>query len=256
MGLGLLGMNSQLSAQDLDKQDQILIGKTPVAKLERIKRSDLLGMVNDFNVKTLDGSTTLLSIHWDEDVRQDDESLDYWYILRQGDKDSCLVALSKLGAPKAIARVVGANKLVANNAIDAAAWAAFRTKGGKRNVERMPRFDMAARDRSWPITLDLDKECKVLQASTKIATYRYLGESNGMARYDFFLPNGTKAATIEFAGGNNMQAFTVQTYKDGSKRSISSPQADTITAASASEENPYLFASRRIAKWLVDNQYI
>jgi hypothetical protein len=255
--LGLALGSLSLQAQDLDKQDQILIGKIPVAKLEKVKRPDLAGLVNDFNIKSVDGQTTIATIQWDEDIKQEDSSLDYWHILR-ANGDSCLIPLSKFGAAKGVAKLVGKNKLIANNAIDPTAWAAFRKGAGKKNVERTPRYTLTNRDKSWPIELDTDKGqgTKISQNGKEVATLQYVGEVKGNAVFIFTLPNGVKAATIEFAGGNNMQAFIAHTHKDNNKRNVPNAQKDKILAASGTKENPYFLATKRVAKWLVENGYI
>jgi hypothetical protein len=100
------------------------------------------------------------------------------------------------------------------------------------------------------------KEHKTFEQNAAIiGSFKHISSANEMDYYEYYLPSGIMIAKVSFTGGNNAQNREIFTAKDNLKRAVPIPQKDKILAASEGIDK-YQFSVQRIAKWLVDNQYL
>ena len=249
----LLGLTT-LTAQKVKlKKDILLIDKVEVAKLTKEKNKAMMGMVSDYTLANLDGDVLLTATYTDLVPEDPNNNMVYFFEFTfptLGDKKAYF-GLSKLGTSKSLAKLVGKNGLIADGAIDAKALDKLIDKKGK-TPEIKQDFTKVNRNRNFPV--ELREKGEISQVSEVIATYIDRGTQRGQDVYEFYLPNGTLAATIRFADGNNAKTIAVETYEDDRKHNARM-DFDGKTIASAAIDRNY-FTLKRIAKWLVENKYL
>ncbi|MBK8953422.1 MAG: hypothetical protein IPM85_15335 [Chitinophagaceae bacterium] len=149
-------------------------------------------------------------------------------------------------------KLVGGSGILVNDKVDENKVKQFiAAKGASPSIA--VDYTLVARNKAWPISLQVDKTIE--QNSKIIGSFKPAGSGNGLDHYEFTLPSGVMIAKVSFTGGNNAQNMELFTAKDNLKRTVPIPQQEKIIIADASIDKNQ-FTIKRIAKWLVDNQYL
>lgn len=234
------------------KNDILIVNDVKTAKIEGERNKELLGLVKDFTISNMDGKELFTAVYSDlfPETPGDNSSYHFEFNFLELDQKAYF-KISKLGVAKSLGNLIGKGQLIKDGKVDAKALKALIAKKGK-TPPIVVTYEMADRPRNFPV--ELREKGSLEQASTVFCTYRDLGTIRGMDVYEFYAPDGTLALTVSFADGNNAQLFIVKTLRDGKENKVSLPTKEKVKFVAAIDRN-YL-ALKRIAKWIVDKNYL
>jgi hypothetical protein len=240
------------SAQDVDvKKGIIQVDGKDYAKLEVKKQN--FGLTKNFEVYSLSGEKIIIAAvatEFEQDKR--DNSYLFYRLTFLTSNMVAVFKVNSLGQEKSFAKLIGQSGIMVNDKTDDAKVKEF-VAAKSATPQVAIDYTTVSRNRVWPVRLQKDKTIE--QESKIIGSFRPTGSYNNLDSYEFTLPSGVVIARVSFTGGNNAQNFELYTAKDNLKRVVPSPKADKIIAADASIDKNQ-FTVERIAKWLVDNQYL
>lgn len=241
-----------LQAQDVDyKKGMILVDGNEYAKVEVKKQN--FGLTKSFEVFNLAGQKIIIAVvatEFESD-KNDNSYLFYRFTFLTAGQVG-IFKIPSLSQEKGFAKLIGGSGILVKDTVNGDRLREFiATKSVTPSIA--VDYTPVPRNRAWPISLTKDKE--VEQNSKIIGNFKPKGSSNGMDLYEFALPSGVIIAKVSFTGGNNAQNMEIFTAKDNYKRVVPIPQNEKIIVADASIDINQ-FTLKRIAKWLVDNQYL
>ncbi len=239
-------------AQDVDyKKGMIKVDGEDYLRLE-VKKENF-GLTKSFEVYSLSDKKIIIAAvatEFEQDKR--DNSYMFYRVTFLTSNQIGIFKIPSLGQEKGFAKLIGGSGIMARDTTNDAKVREFiAAKGASPRIA--VDYTVVYRDKSWPISILKDKTIE--QNSKIIGSFKNTGSSNGMDYYEFMLPSGVIIAKLSFTGGNNAQNFEVFTSKDNLKRLALIPTTDKIIMADASIDKNQ-FALKRVAKWLVDNQYL
>ncbi|TAE46930.1 MAG: hypothetical protein EAZ89_19065 [Bacteroidetes bacterium] len=239
-----------LPAQKVEYKDGLVtVDKLPVAKISSEKSA--LPLVRDYKATNMAGKLLFTAVYSDRIPEDPNNNTVFYYEFRfEGRTAPAYLPVSKLGAEKSIANLIGNFGLVVKDSLSLKAVQALVDKKGKTPVYRAD-YTQAARNRQFPI--ELKEAGKLTQAGVLISTFTDLGNQGGLDVYNFFLPNGTLAATVRFSGGNAATSMEVKNYATGA--TLTAPLAGEKTTQIAATDRNY-FTIKRVAAWLVANNLL
>jgi hypothetical protein len=236
------------------KDDQILIDDKPIASIRSMESKGTMGLVNDYEIYNLQNQLLIVAAYDSDYPENKNDNMSYHYKLSFVglDKDGYF-KLSKLGTAKSLAKLVGNGGIIKNDALDNDALFTFIAKNGKAAPAPKVEYVMVERNRSWP--LDFREPGAIEQQSKMIGNYRdATPNGSNVDYYEFSLPGGLIVAKVNFKEGNDSQVCEITTMKDNLKRPVSTPSKERNVRVLMGDRN--LEVIRRIAKWLVDNNYL
>jgi hypothetical protein len=243
---------SVTNAQDVDyKKGIVWVDGKEYVKLDVEKKN--FGLTKEFEVFSMSGKKLIIAVvatEFEQD-KSDNSYLFYRLTFLTSDQVG-IFKVASLGQEKSFAKLIGASGIMANDTTNNDKVKEFIARKGA-SPRIAVNYTTVARDRMWPVRLQEDKN---IEQNTKIiGSFKSTGSANEQDYYEFMLPSGVLIAKVSFTGGNNAQNFELFSAKDNLKRVVPIPQKDKIlAAASAIDKNQ--FTLQRIAKWLVDNQYL
>jgi hypothetical protein len=240
------------SAQDVDyKKGMIQVYGKDYARVEVTKQN--FGLTKLFDVFSLSGEKIIIAVpatEFEQD-KNDNSYLFYRFTFLTANQVG-IFKIQSLGQEKSFAKLIGNSGILTNDKIDEnKVKQLIASKGASPRIAID--YTLVARNKAWPVSVQADKNIE--QNSKVIGSFRPTGTANGQDYYEFLLPSGIVLAKVSFTGGNNAQNMEVFTAKDNFKRTTPIPQQEKIVLADASIDKNQ-FAIKRIAKWLVDNQYL
>ncbi len=236
------------------KNNQILIDDQPVATIKSLESKGSLGMVHDFEVYNMANELLIVAAYASDLPENPNDNMSYYYKLTFVglDKDG-IFSLSKLGAEKSLAKLVGNGGIIKDGKLDQDALFKFIARNGKTPPAARVEYMLVERDRSWP--LEFREPGNIEQQGKLIANYRDVTpKGSNVDYYEFSLPGGLKVARVNFKDGNDAQVCEVTTMKDNMTRAVPTPSQDRNVKVLMGDRN--LEVIKRITKWLVDNRYL
>ena len=240
------------NAQDVDyKKGMIKVDGEDYLRLE-VKKENF-GLTKSFEVYSLSDKKIIIAAvatEFEQDKR--DNSYMFYRVTFLTSNQIGIFKVPSLSQEKGFAKLIGGSGIMAKDTTNDIKVREFiASKGASPRIA--VDYTTVSRDRAWPLSITKDKTIE--QNSKIIGSFKNTGSSNGMDYYEFMLPSGVIVAKLSFTGGNNAQNFEVFTSKDNLKRLALIPTTDKIIIADASIDKNQ-FALKRVAKWLVDNQYL
>jgi len=248
----LLSLFTGTHAQDVDyKKGMIKVDGEDYLRLE-VKKENF-GLTKSFEVYSLSDKKIIIAAvatEFEQDKR--DNSYMFYRVTFLTSNQIGIFKIPSLSQEKGFAKLIGGSGIMSRDTTNDAKVREFiAAKGASPRIA--VDYTVVYRDKSWPISILKDKTIE--QNSKIIGSFKNTGSSNGMDYYEFMLPSGVIIAKLSFTGGNNAQNFEVFTSKDNIKRLALIPTTDKIILADASIDKNQ-FTLKRVAKWLVDNQYL
>lgn len=241
-----------LKAQDVDyKKGLIQVDGKDYAKLDVNKIN--FGLTKTFDVYSMSGEKLIIAVPATE-FEQDktDNSYLFYRLTFLTANQVGIFKVAALGQEKSFAKLIGTSGILINDKADEGKVREFiASKGASPRIA--VNYTLVSRNHAWPVRLQ--KDHNIEQEGKIIGSFTPRGSMNGMDYYEFTLPSGVVIAKAGFAGGNNAQNMELFTAKDNLKRTVPIPQKDKIIVADNSIDNNQ-FTLERVAKWLVDNQYL
>lgn len=240
------------AAQKVDyKNGMIQVDGKDWAKMTVEKRN--FGLTKAFEVFSLSGKKIAIAAPATEfEQDKSDNSILFYRITFLTADQVGIFRVQALGQEKSFAKLLGSSGIMVNDSLDRQKVKEFIALRGASPTIKVD-YTVVARSRSWPVRLQEDRNIE--QEGKIIGNFAARGAMNDRDHYEFFLPSGVSIAKVSFTGGNNAQNMELFTAKDNLKRVVPIPQELKITAASAGIDKNQ-FTLQRIAKWLVENQYL
>ncbi len=239
-------------AQDVEyKKGMIQVDGKDYAKVEVTKQN--FGLTKLFDVFSISGEKIIIAAPATEfEADKNDNSYLFYRFTFLTANQVGIFKVSSLSQEKSFAKLVGGSGILVNDKVDESKVKQFiATHGASPRIA--VDYTLVSRNKAWPVSL---KEDKTIEQNSKIiGSFKPTGSGNGLDYYEFTLPSGVIIAKVSFAGGNNAQNMELFTAKDNLKRTVPIPQQEKILIADASIDKNQ-FTIKRIAKWLVDNQYL
>ena len=221
------------------------------AKMSVEKRN--FGLTKDFIVFSLTGEKLIIAAPATEfQTDKSDNTVLYYRLTFLTSNQVGIFKVSALGQEKSFVKLLGESGIIVDGKTDDTKVKEFIALRGASPTIAVD-YTVVPRDRIWPVRIQEDKNIE--QNSKIIGSFKPTGSNNGSDSYEFMLPSGVIIAKVSFTGGNNAQNFELFTAKDNLKRVVPIPQKDKIIAASAGTDKNQ-FTLKRIADWLVQNQYL
>lgn len=250
--LSICFLASVTLAQDVEyKKGMILVDGKDYAKVEVTKQN--FGLTKLFDVFSISGEKIIIAVPATEfEADKNDNSYLFYRFTFLTANQVGIFKVSSLSQEKSFAKLVGGSGILVNDKVDESKVKQFiATNGASPRIA--VDYPLVSRNKAWPVSL---KEDKTIEQNSKIiGNFKPTGSGNGLDHYEFTLPSGVIIAKVSFAGGNNAQNMELFTAKDNLKRTVPIPQQEKILIADASIDKNQ-FTIKRIAKWLVDNQYL
>lgn len=240
-----------LFAQNVDyKKGMIQVDDKDYARVEVKKQN--LGLTKSFEVYSLSGTKIITAVVATEfQADKSDNSTLYYRLTFLTSGHVGIFKIPALNQEKGFAKLIGNSGILVNDTLNAQKVMEFVAAKSASPTIAID-YTTVPRSRTWPVRILADKN---IEQDKIIGSFKPMGSSNDMDHYEFNLPSGVIIAKVSFTGGNNAQNFEVFTAKDNQKRVIPIPQKEKIIAAGyAADKNQGTL--ERIAKWLVDNQYM
>ncbi|MBA3971847.1 MAG: hypothetical protein H0X46_06820 [Bacteroidetes bacterium] len=235
------------------KDDVISVDGSPVATVVSIKDKESMGLTSTFEVLSMTGEKMIIGAYAGELEQDKNNTMDQFYrVTFLTTNQGGIFPVSKLGAEKSFAKMIGKSGIIVNGALDAKMVQEFIAKKGKTPKVAVV-YTLVARDKSWPISL---KQDKTIEQVKTIGNFKDITVKDaGKDTYQFMLPSGAVVATVSFTGGNNAQTCEMYTHKDTNKQIVAIPSSDKVDMLASSIDRNQL-TLERITKWLVANQYL
>jgi hypothetical protein len=239
-------------AQKVDyKNGVIQVDGKDWAKMTVEKRN--FGLTKAFEVFNMSGKKIIIAAPATEfEPDKSDNSILFYRVTFLTANQVGIFRVQALGQEKSFAKLLGTSGIMVNDSTSEEKVKEFIARHGATPTIAVD-YTVVARDRIWPVRLQEDKNIE--QNGKIIGSFTPRGNLNDRDNYEFALPSGVVIAKVSFTGGNNAQNFELFTAKDNSKRVVLIPQEMKVIAASAGIDKNQL-TLQRIAKWLVDNQYM
>lgn len=240
------------NAQKVDyKNGMIQVDGKDWAKMTVEKRN--FGLTKAFEVFSLSGKKIAIAAPATEfEQDKSDNSILFYRVTFLTADQVGIFRVQALGQEKSFAKLLGSSGIMVSDSIDREKVKEFIALRGASPTIKVD-YTVVARSRTWPVRLQEDKNIE--QEGKIIGSFTPRGTMNGMDNYEFLLPSGVSIAKVSFTGGNNAQNMELFTAKDNQKRVVPIPQGQKILAASANIDKNQ-FTLERIARWLVENQYL
>ena len=243
---------TSLSAQDVEyKKGMIIVDGNDYARVEVEKQN--FGLTKSFEVFSLSGKKLIIAVVATEfDQDKNDNTYLFYRLSFLTSKQVGIFKVASLGQEKSFAKLIGKSGIIIKDTTNDEKVRDFiAAKGASPRIAID--YSMVPRSLSWPVSINADKTIE--QNSKIIGSFKPTGSYNGQDFYEFQLPSGITIAKISFAGGNNAQNMEVFTAKDNNKRIVPMPEKDKIIVADTSiDKNQFML--KRVAKWLIDYQYL
>lgn len=254
IGLFLLTvlLSTSLFAQDVEyKKGTILVDDIEYAKVEVKKQN--LGLTKSFEVFNMAGQKIIIAVVATEfESDKNDNSYLFYRLTFLTAGQVGIFKIPSLSQEKGFAKLIGNSGILVKDTVNGDRLREFiASKSATPSIA--VNYTPVPRNRAWPVSLTKDKN--VEQDNKIIGNFKPVGSGNKMDFYEFALPSGVIIAKVSFTGGNNAQNMELFTAKDNYKRVVPMPLNEKIIVADASiDVNQFML--KRIAKWLVDNQYL
>jgi hypothetical protein len=239
-------------AQDIDyKKGMIQVDGKDYAKVEVKKQN--FGLTKSFEVFSLSGEKIIIAaVATEFESDKSDNSYLFYRLTFLTSSQIGIFKVASLGQEKSFAKLIGKSGILINDKTDDGKVKEFIAREGASPSIAVD-YTTVSRDKLWPVRLQKDRN---IEQNTKIiGSFKPTGSVNNADQYEFALPSGVIIAKLSFTGGNNAQNFELFTARDNLKRMVPIPKKDKILLADASIDKNQ-FTLERIAKWLVDNQYL
>jgi len=239
-------------AQKIDYKNNIInVDGKELARVNKIKTN--FGLTGNFELYSLSGKKLIIAVLATDFVPPNgDNSFFYYRFTFLTANQVAVFPISRLGAEKSFAKLIGAANIIANDDLDAEKVTEFIAYKSM-NPPVAADYTVESRDRGWPIVLKEDKTIE--QGQKLIGRFKDVSTSTDIDSYEFSLPNGLTVVKISFTGGNNAQNFEVYTVKDNQRRVVPIPTKDKVFLASTPEDRNQI-ALGRILKWMVSKDYL
>ena len=247
-----LSLSVSVSAQKVEyKGGMIKVDGKDWAKMTVEKKN--FGLTKLFEVFTLSGKKIVIAAPATEfEQDKSDNSVLYYRVTFLTANQVGIFRVQSLSQEKSFAKLLGESGILVNDSTDDQKVKEFIAAKSASPTIKVD-YTTVSRNKIWPVRLQEDKNIE--QESKIIGSFVPKGTMNGMDYYEFLLPSGVVIAKVGFTGGNNAQNFECFTAKDNLKRVVPSPKKEKTIAASANIDKNQL-TLERIAKWLVENQYM
>jgi len=252
IALLLLIISINISAQDVAyKKGLIQVDGKEYAKVE--VKNENFGLTKSFEVYTMSGKKIIIAAAATEFEQDKTDNTYLFYRLTFLTSNQVgIFKVSSLGQEKSFAKLIGNSGIIeADSTSDTRVREFIALKSASPRIA--VNYNMVSRNRGWPVKLQQDKNIE--QDGKIIGSFKPTGSSNQLDHYEFLLLSGVVMAKLSFAGGNNAQNFELFTAKDNFKRMVPIPTDQKIILADTSKDKNQ-FTLQRIAKWLVENQYL
>lgn len=248
----LLLLLINLDAQKVEYKDGIIeVDGSPLAKMTVEKKN--FGLTKFFEVYSLTGKKLIIGAPATEfETDKSDNSTLYYRLTFLTSNQVGIFKLNALGQEKSFVKLIGTSGIIKSDSTDdnkVKEFIALRSASPTIAVD----YTVVARDRMWPVRIQDDKTFE--QQGKIIGSFKSKGSIHEADHYEFTLPSGVIIARVSFTGGNNAQNFELFTAKDNLKRVVPSPQTEKIIATGAGIDKNWMTVLR-VAKWLVDKQYM
>ncbi|MES2107854.1 MAG: hypothetical protein V4577_03845 [Bacteroidota bacterium] len=240
------------SAQKIEYKNNIInVDGKDIAKVNRIKQN--FGLTSNFDVYSLPGKKLIIATLATEFVPPNgDNSFFYYRLTFLTANQVGIFAVSRLGAEKSFAKLIGGAGIIENDDLVAEKVTEFIAYKSM-NPQVAADYSTVRRSYIYPIVLKDDKS--ITQEDKLIGRFKDVSTSTDLDSYEFSLPNGLTVVKVSFTGGNNAQNFEVYTVKDKNRRIVPIPTKDKVMLASEGPDRNYI-ALGRLLKWLVSKDYI
>ena len=239
-------------AQKIDyKNNVISVDGKDLARVNKIKTN--FGLTSNFELYSLSGKKLIIAVLATDFVPpQGDNSFFYYRFTFLTANQVAVFPISRLGAEKSFAKLIGTANIIANDDLDAEKVTEFIAYKSM-NPPVAADYTVVARDRNWPIMLKEDKSIE--QNEKLIGRFKDVSTGTDVDSYEFSLPNGLTVVKISFTGGNNAQNFEVYTVKDNQRRAVPIPTKEKVIMASTTADRNEI-ALGRILQWMVAKGYL
>lgn len=240
------------NAQEVDyKKGLIKVDGMDYARIEVTKQN--FGLTKAFEVFSISGEKLIIAnVATEFEADKSDNSKLFYRLTFLTSNQIGIFKISAFSQEKSFANLIGKSGIIVNDKTDDNKVKEFIAMFGASPTIAVD-YTIVSRNKSWPISINKDKTIE--QNSKIIGSFRSTYSSATNDNYEFVLPSGVLIAKISFTGGNNAQNFELFTAKENIKRMVLIPQQEKIIIADASIDKNQ-FTLKRIAKWLVENNYL
>ncbi|SEP00242.1 hypothetical protein SAMN05192574_118125 [Mucilaginibacter gossypiicola] len=245
-------------AQKVDyKSGTINVDGKDVAKVIRIKDKGSFGLTASYELDNMAGNKLVIATMATDFAPSRNDGDGYYYrftFLSTG--QVAIFGLSKFGPEKAFAKLLGESGVVINDQLDVSKvneLIALKSKNPKAQIE----YNLVNRNYGMNVMI---KENQILQGLDQIGVFKDI-TPNGADQdaYEFSLPSGLVVAKTTFkAGKGGVKNCIITTNKDGVTRMVDISEGGTYGESMVRSEgvDRHQETIKKIAKWLVKNQYL
>ncbi|MDJ1504970.1 hypothetical protein [Xanthocytophaga agilis] len=251
--LVLVFVVSSVYAQKVEYKDGIIkIDGKDLAKVNRIKDKENMGLTSTYEVFSIGGEKlAIATVATEYEDNANDNSTYYYRITFLTTGQLGIFALSKLGAEKSFAKLIGNSGIIVNDQLDSKMVTEFIAKKG-RSPKVAVDYTLVSRDRFSPISF---KEDKTIEQGFKIiGAFKDVTTRSDLDTYEISLPTGVVVAKVSFTGGNNAKNCQITTLKDNNQQLVDIGIKDTVNVLLGVDRN--VEALKRIVNWLVTHEYL
>lgn len=246
-----------LIAQKINYKSGILqVDEKDVAKVVKIKDKENYGLTSTYELYSLGGEKlALATIATDFKADRGDNTSYYYRVTFLTVNQVGIFSLSKLGPEKSFAKLIGEGGIVVNDQLDSRFVTELIARRGRTPVVQAE-YVLIKRNRLFPIVF---KDNDIYQDDVLIGQFKDISSRREFDTYEFSIVTGLVAARVNYTGGNGAKNFTVSTTESNSTQNISIKSngmtyGKLLLRSEGMDRNDIVL--KRIAKWLVDEEYL
>ncbi|SMC54231.1 hypothetical protein [Pedobacter nyackensis] len=249
-------VSGDLLAQKIDYKSGLLqVDGKDLAKVVKIKDKENFGLTSTFELQSMSGETLIIARVATNFVsnRNDNSGFYYQFTFLPVDKVG-VFSLSKLGAEKSFAKLIGQSGIVVDDKLDSRKVSEMLARKSE-NPEVAIEYHLVKRARIGPPNV---KDNQIYQTDVLIGKFKDISSNKEFDTYEFSLPDGLVIATVSFAGGNGAKNCNMSTNKDKQTRNAVLKSDGTYGAFKFRTEgvDRNAVALKHIATWLIDGGYL
>jgi hypothetical protein len=240
-------------AQKVDyKSGSLSVDGKEIAKVAKVKDKGSFGLTSTYELFSLSGEKLIIAtIAADFVPNKNDNSGAYYRFTFLTTNQIGIFSLSSFGPEKSFAKLIGENKIIVDDHIDAKMVAEMIALKGN-NPEVTVEYHLVQRDRDFPVFV---RDGLVVQGNVTVGKLKNVSTQAELSTYEFSIPDGLIVAKVSFKGGN-AKDFLITTYKNKLTRNYRIDIDSQFGALIASSGDMNETSLKRAAKWLIKNDYL
>jgi hypothetical protein len=226
---------------------------TQIASVNKVKDGSIFNLTSSYELYNMAGEKQIIATVATEFVPQANDNTVFYYRFTFLPLNQVgIFSLSKLGAEKSFAKLIGESGILVNDKLDAGKvqeLMAYKSKNPRVSTQ----YHLVQRNRM--MNLFFKDDHTIHQGLVVIGTFRDITPNKQADEYEFALPEGLVVAKVVFTGGNNARNCILTTMKDNRVQSLSvSDDKNYKLYLSSIDRNAE--ALTRIVRKLMDMDYL